>query len=102
MQAWQVSETGPRDDSSDECFFKIEPVLVIQGVVINLKSRPATARDVFVPAIGAHQPNARVRLRVNIDNQHFFLVQLCQSGSDIYNRCRLPNPSLEIDKSEDS
>src|SRR6516165_2551371 len=101
MQARQVSKSGPRDDSSDECFFKIESVLVIQGVVVNLKSRPAATRDMFVPAIGTHQPNARVRLRVNIDNQYFFLVQLCQSGSDVYNRRRLPNPSLEIDESED-
>src|SRR6516225_5815796 len=98
MQARQVSESGPRDNSSDERFFKIEPLLVIQGVIINLKSRPAATRDMFVPAIGAHQPAARVRLRVNIDNQYFFLVQLCQSGPDVYNRRRLPNPSLKVDK----
>ena len=48
MQARQVSESGPRDDSSDERFFKIESVLVIQSVIINLKSRPAATRDMFV------------------------------------------------------
>jgi hypothetical protein len=55
----------------------------------------------FVPAIWSHQPNAGIGLRIKIDNQHLFFMQLRESSSNVYDRCGLSDPSLKIDESED-
>src|ERR1700730_5204849 len=100
MKSRQVGKSGPGHYSLHESLFEIETALSVKRIVKNLKGRAPPFGHMLAPAVRSHEPQARIGLRIQIDNQHFLFMQLRKRRTDIYDGSGFSNAALKIDESE--
>src|SRR5215472_16809759 len=54
------------------------------------------------PPIGSHQPDTRIRLRIQVNDQNFLTMKLCQASSDVNHRCSFADTAFEVNECQDS
>src|SRR5580700_9926797 len=91
VQPRQIGKTGPSNDPFDQSLIEIETSLSLQRIVKNLKSRVPPSSHMFAPSIRPHEPDARIGLRVKINDQHFLFMKLSECCPNVNHCGGLPN-----------
>ena len=73
----------------------------MKRIIKNLKGRAPPSSHMLAPPIRSHQPKTGVGLRIEIDNQDFFFMQLCEGRPNIDNGSGLSDATFEIDECKD-
>lgn len=79
---------------------KVKELRAEDLVMEDLVSAPLEALGVLSPLVGFHEPQAGVRLRVQVYNKNSLLVIRGQRGADVDRVCGLAHAPFEIHKGD--